>query len=174
MTLDANGACSRTASAVGGAERLVQIEVHDVVSHVTRPGYPHERVQIGAVHIHETPGLMHEFADLGDIGLEHSERIGIGQHHSRNVFVQCRAQGSHVGTSRLVGLERLGLETSQRDRSRIGPMGGVRNQNPGSLRLAVGVVIGPHQQNAGHLSLSPSRRLQGDVVHPGDFTQNLR
>src|SRR5438093_12578576 len=49
-----DGPGTRSASAVWGREGLVEVEVHDVDSHVAGPRDPQDRVQVGPVHVYDT------------------------------------------------------------------------------------------------------------------------
>ena len=71
-----------TAAAVGDAERLVQVEVADVGTELARLGQADERVEVGAVDVHLTAGVVDDVADLADRLLEHAVRRGV-RHHDR-------------------------------------------------------------------------------------------
>ena len=55
-------------------KRFVQVQVHHVDPEITGPRHARERVHIGAIHVKESPARVEQFGDLGDAGLERSER----------------------------------------------------------------------------------------------------
>ena len=66
MRLNSDRAHSRTASAMGDAERLVQVQVADVRAVVAWPREPHLRIEIGAVEINLPAAGVHDIADRAD------------------------------------------------------------------------------------------------------------
>ena len=77
-----DGPHSRPASAVGDAERLVQVDVRNVGPEIGRPHDAEERVQVRSVHVDLPALLVDDVADLADGCLENSVRGGIGHHQS--------------------------------------------------------------------------------------------
>ena len=68
------------AAAVRDAERLVQVQVADVAAELARPGQPDQRVEVGAVDVDLTAGVVHGRADLGDVVLVHAVGRRVGDH----------------------------------------------------------------------------------------------
>ena len=60
------------ATAVGDAERLVQVEVADVGAECSRLGESHHGVEVGTVEVHLAACVMDHFADASDFDLEHA------------------------------------------------------------------------------------------------------
>ena len=73
----------RTTPAMRDAEGLVQIQVRDVGPEPPRLGKPHECVQVRAIDIDLTAGVVHHCADIRDGRLEDAVRRGIGDHECR-------------------------------------------------------------------------------------------
>jgi hypothetical protein len=156
------------------AERLVQVEVDDVVSHVARTSHAHQGVEIGSIHVHQGADLVHQLRDLEDVGLEHSQRVRVGEHQPGHRIVEVLPQGLEVHPTGGIGWDFLGVETGHRRRCRVGSVRRVREQDaPARASLSVRVVVRPHQQYARHLTLRSGCRLQRHLVHPGDFLQHL-
>ena len=125
-----DGARPRSAAAVGGGEGLVQVEVDDVEAHVARADHPQDRVEVGAVVIHEAPDLVHRCRDLDDVLLEQPEGVGVGEHHPGDVGVEHLAQRADVDAAAGVALHRGDLVAPQGHRGRVGAVGGVRDDHP--------------------------------------------
>ena len=71
---------ARAAAAVRDAERLVQVEVGDVATELTRLGVAEQRVEVGAVDVHLTAVAVHDLAQLGDRVLVGAVGRGVGDH----------------------------------------------------------------------------------------------
>ncbi len=85
--LDTNRACTRPAASVRGGESLVQVELNNVESHVTGPGYPHQGVQVGSVAVKQASLIVHYSGYLKYALFEESQGVGIGEHHGGYVFI---------------------------------------------------------------------------------------
>ena len=72
MRRDADRPHARTAPAMRNAERLVKVQVADVGPEIRQRAMPHKRVQVRAVDIDLSAGLMDDVAQLGDGFLEHA------------------------------------------------------------------------------------------------------
>ncbi len=81
-----------TTSAVRSRKRLVQVEVHDVGAEVAGTHLAHQRVHVGAIHVEQRAFFVQHVGDLVDLLLEDAERVGIGKHQRRNIFVHLRDQ----------------------------------------------------------------------------------
>jgi hypothetical protein len=69
IVADADRACSRTAATVGGREGLVDVVVHHVEPHVAGAGPAEQRVQVRAVVVEQSPGVVDEFGGRLDVAL---------------------------------------------------------------------------------------------------------
>ena len=78
---DADRSGAGAAAAVGRAERLVDIEVHDVEAGLAGLEAAQDRVQVRAVHVRERARLVDRVEQLADPRLEEAERRGVGDHH---------------------------------------------------------------------------------------------
>src|SRR5439155_23698060 len=70
---DADRTGPRTAAAVGGAERLVDVEMHDVETGLAGLEPTEDCVEVGAVHVREGPGVVDGVEQLADPPLEEPE-----------------------------------------------------------------------------------------------------
>ena len=71
---------ARPAAAVRDAEGLVQVEVADVGAELSRLGQPQQGVEVGAVDVDLTPGVVDQLAQLGDGVLEDAVGRRVGDH----------------------------------------------------------------------------------------------
>ncbi len=79
------------AAAVWLGERLVQVDVDDVEAHVAGPHDPADRVQVGAVVVHERARAVEDALDLLDPLVEESERRRVREHQRRRLAVHLAA-----------------------------------------------------------------------------------
>jgi hypothetical protein len=157
---------------VGLRERLVQVEVDDVETHVARAADPHDRVEVRAVVIERRPDPVHDPLDLLDPRLEQPERRGIGEHQARDVLVGLRAQIVEVDVAAGVDADLDDLVTGHRHRRRVRAVRGVGGQHLGPVLAAV-LVERSRQQYAGKLALRPCARLERDVWEAGDLAERV-
>ena len=87
-----NRSCTRTATAVRCRECLVEIDVHNVESHIARTACSKHRVEVGSIIVHQSTALMHEFGYLRYLLLKHTESVGVGHHHCSHGVVEDAAK----------------------------------------------------------------------------------
>src|SRR5262245_18097824 len=94
------GNCNRThpwsATPVGNAKRLVQIQMTDIRADVAGPTNPNLRIHIRAIHIDLAAVGMNDLANAPDIGLEYPVRGWVGQHQGRQPLPMLRSLGFKV------------------------------------------------------------------------------
>src|SRR5574344_978712 len=78
---------ARAAASMRSSERLVQIQMHNVKSHITGTHLTHQRIHIGAIIIEQTACLMNHICNLLYISLEQPQSIGIGHHYTCNRII---------------------------------------------------------------------------------------
>jgi hypothetical protein len=135
---------------VRDSEGLVQVHVHDVESHVAGTHDAEDRVEIGAVVIEEPAHLVHGPGDLDDVFFEQAERVGVREHDAGDIGPEPLAQGRHIDAATGVGWDRHRLVAPECHRCRVGPVGGVRDDDlRAPCALAPIGMEGTHQQQAG-------------------------
>ena len=77
---DRDRAGAGAAATVRRGERLVQVEVTDVVSHVGSADDPEKRIHVRAVHVDLPPDVVTHRRDLQNAALELPERVRVRQH----------------------------------------------------------------------------------------------
>ena len=80
-----DGAGSRTATAMGRRECLVQIDMHRIDTEIARARLTYNGVVIRPVAVEIGTGIVHRVGDGDDILLEQPARIGICEHDRRNI-----------------------------------------------------------------------------------------
>ena len=146
--------------------------MYDVEAHVARPAPPHDGVQVGAVVVHEAPGVVDYLAYLGYLVLEDPYRVRVGQHESSRLGSSRGCQGVEVHRPRVVTLYLHRLEARHVCAGWVRAVGAVRDDylRP-LLQLAVVPVVLSNEHYAGPLSVGPRRRLECGVIHPGDLEE---
>ena len=122
---------------------------------------PVERVHVGAVHVEQRAFSVQDFGDFGDALFEYAERRRIGDHQRSDVWSDEVAQFVDVDLAVRFGLDVFDFVAGDHCGGGIGAVRGVRNQNF-FARIAVFLVVGADEQQAGHLALRAGGRLQGD------------
>src|SRR5215472_5148601 len=114
---------------MGGGERLVQVQVHDVDAEVAGPGLPDQGIHVGAVHVEEAAFLMEDLGDLVNLLFEDAESVGIGEHQAGNIFVHLGGQGADVDHAVRVRLQILHGVAADGGRGRVSSVGRIRNED---------------------------------------------
>ena len=94
--LDRHRPRSRTAAAVRRGKSFVQVQVHHVHAEIAGPRLADQRVHVGAVHVKQAAFGVHDVGDLVNVLLEHSQRIGIGEHQRGDVFIHLRFERGDI------------------------------------------------------------------------------
>ncbi len=146
----------------------MQVEVHDVDPHIPRTGDSHQGIEVGTVTVDQAATLVHQLADLFDIGLEQSKRVWVGDHQCSDIVIHVCLnlfQCEHT-----LGSNRHDIITRQSCGCRIGTMGRIRDQHLAAL-AATSLVPGTNYQHAGEFALGAGCRLQGHARKTGDFSE---
>ncbi len=150
----------------------MQVQVDQVKAHVARTDQAHQGVHVGSVVVQQASRLVHQGRDLLDAGHEKPQGAGIGQHQAGHGGIEVGPERFQVHSSLGVGGNRDHLKARQRCTGRVGAMGGVGHQDPGSLLSLVLEIAADHEQRR-DLAVSSRRRLQGDGLHPRDLGQAI-
>ena len=128
---------------MGYSKALVEVEVHDVETHVPWPGHAQDGVQVGAVVVEQAPRLMDHGCQFGDVLFEEAEGVRVGEHDARDVGVQVGAQVGRFHQAPFVRRHAHGAVTSQVHRGGVGAVGGVGDEDL-ARRTPVVRVPGTH------------------------------
>ena len=156
MSTGRDRAYPRAAAAVRYAERLVQVQVRHVGTEGSRPGQPHQGIQVGAVDVDLAARLVHLPADCLDRLFEHAVGGRVGQHDRRylpGVRIQLGRQVSNVYGAVRAALDHHDLQAREHRARRVRAVRRLRDQADSALRLVTGAMIGPDRQQPGEFSL---------------------
>lgn len=144
------------------------VEAHIAGAHLAQNG-----IQIGAVVIEQTPGVVHRRGNLPDLAVEQAQGARIREHDTGGAGPQGDAQGGQVQVAIRPGGNLPDLVTAHDRRGRVGPVGGVRDQYLRAGVVPPGPVIGADHGHPGEFPLGTGGRRQGDRVHPADRLEHL-
>ena len=164
---------ARAATAVGRGEGLVQVHVQHVEAHVARPRPAEDGVQIRAVVVEQSAGVVNDVRDLQYPTLEDAAGRGIGEHDAggarpddllerRNVDIAVCAHGNFAH----------GVAAHGGGRG-IGAVGCGRHDDLGSLPFAVRLVASADHGHAGELALGTGHGRERHACHAGDGAEHL-
>jgi hypothetical protein len=174
MSGDADRPHTRTAAAVRDAEGLVEVQVTDVGTEVTRARESDHRVHVRAVEIDLAAVLVDDATALDDPLLEDAVRRRIG-HHQRGqlprVLLRLRAKVADVDVAMLVGLHDDDLHPRHDGARRIRSVRGLRNQADVAVAITARLMVFANDEQTRILALRPGVRLKRDGREPGDLGQ---
>ena len=147
--------------------------MHHVDAHVSRAGDTEQRVQVRAIAVDEAAAGVHDLADLGDLLLEEPERVRVGDHQARDLFVHQLGDRVRVQDAVTAGRNGDDVVSVERGTGGVGAVGRVGDEDLLARRIAALLVIGADHHDAGQFSLGARRRLQRHAVHAADFGQPL-
>mmetsp|Transcript_2617 Transcript_2617/g.7893 ORF Transcript_2617/g.7893 Transcript_2617/m.7893 type:complete len:987 (-) Transcript_2617:315-3275(-) len=169
--LDADGSHSWTASSVGDAERLVQVQVAHVSSDDARRREADLGVHIGAIHVHLTAVLVDDPADLVGAILVDTMGGRVRDHEGCQVVLMLYGLGANlldVDVALGVDADRDNLHACHDGGGRVGSVG--RNGDDADVPVSViaGPMVLPDGHETGVLTGGPAIGLQGDGIKAGD------
>ena len=165
---------TRPSPTVGDAERLVEVEVRHVGAELARLGQAHERVQVRTVEVHLTSTLVHDRAHVADVALVHTVGRGIRDHQHREVggvLVRLRLEVVEVDVAVVVALHHDDVHARHHRAGGVGAVGRLGDEADGPSALTPALVVRPHREEAGELTLRTRVGLQRHRVVPGDLAQ---
>ncbi|CEI74776.1 Uncharacterized protein PAE221_00336 [Pseudomonas aeruginosa] len=171
----ADRADARAAAAVGDAEGLVQVQVGNVATELARGAQADHGVHVGAVDVHLATAVVDDGADLADRFLEHAVGGRIGDHQRGQAFLVLAglvAQVLDVDVAARVAGHHHHAHADHAGGSRVGTVGGGRDQTDVALAVAAALVVGTDRQQAGVLALGAGVGLQRHGVVAGGGTEH--
>ena len=160
-----------TPSPVRNRKSLVQIQVRNIRTEHARLGQAHECIQIRAIDVNLSPGLVDERTDLLDRFLKHAMRGWIGDHQRSEVVLvlgDLRFEVCDIDIADLVRRDNNNVHARHNRTGGVGAMRTARDQTHGSLFIAVGAVVSADGHQAGKFTLRTGIRLHGYGVIAGD------
>ncbi len=154
-------------------ERLVQVQVQDVESHITRTGDTDERVHIRSVVVEKASASVDEGCDLLDVLLEKAEGVRVRHHNAGDVVAEQRFEVVHIHKAVSLGLHDNHLQTADGGAGRVRSVGTVRHDHLGPLEVTVQDVVLTHYHQTGQLAVRSGARIEREVCHSSDRSQSL-
>src|SRR5699024_5973645 len=137
---DTDGAGTRAATAVRRGERLVQVHVDDIETHVAGPYLAENSIQIGAVVVQQTAGSVHDLRDFLDVLLEHPQRRRVGEHDAGSLRADGGSQRPNVDIAIRIRGNFPYRAAAHHGSGRVRAVGGVRHQNFGTCAVTALIV----------------------------------
>jgi len=131
-----------------------------------------QRVEVRAVVVEESTGIVDDVGDLGDVALEEADRVRIGEHECGGVLADGRPERVEVDATVVAGGEFDHVVAGGRGGGEVRP---VCRRGDHHLR-AVGTVvfvIRLRHEDPGELTCRARRRLEGDGVHATDLGEDV-
>ena len=129
MLLHRHRTAAGTAPAVRRRKGFVQVDMHHVHAEIARTGNAHQRIHVGAIHIKEGALAVQEFGRLDDARFEHTQRIGIGNHQSGDVFVHGLFERAQIEQTVFVGADVFDHVAGNGSGGGVGAVRRIRYQN---------------------------------------------
>mmetsp|Transcript_28930 Transcript_28930/g.50887 ORF Transcript_28930/g.50887 Transcript_28930/m.50887 type:complete len:344 (-) Transcript_28930:1552-2583(-) len=171
---DSNWTHSRTATSVRDSESFVEVKVADVGADAAGRAEADLGVHVGAVHVHLSSVLVDELADFLDVAFEDSVGGRVSDHECAEVFavrLDLIDKVIVVDVALLVALDSDDLEPGHDSGSRVGAVGGDRDNADVAVRVSVVLVVGSDTLEAEVFTLGAGVGLEGDGVEAGDVSQ---
>ena len=152
----------------------MQVQVAHIAAELARRRDAHQRVHVGAVHVHPPAVLVHERAQLLDLRLEHAVRARVGDHHAGEVGAVLLALGLQVGqvdVAVLVAARHDHLHAGHLRARGVGAVGGGGDQADVAVALALAFVEGLDREQARVFALRAGVGLQADARVAGGLAQ---
>ena len=154
-----------------GGECLVEIQVHDVESHITRTYNPQERIHIGSVVVQKASASVNKFRNLSDFLFEKTERIRIGHHDAGDIVTEKRSQVSHVHEAVFLGLHDYHFQAADCRTGRIGSVCTVRNDDLGPAQISPADMVLTHDHQTCKFTVCACARIERERRHSGNRRQ---
>ena len=164
---------TRSATAMGRGESLVEVDVHHVEAHVTRAADAEHRVEVGPVVVHESATAVHEACDLRDLTFEETERVGVGHHHCRHVRSEERLEVIDIDAALRRAFHLDHLEAANGGRGGVGAVGRVGHDDLTAGRVTTFLMIGADDHQSCQLTMRTGAWVESEVGHARDGSQSL-
>ncbi len=148
----------------------MQVQVHHVHAEVAGAGLADQRVHVGAVHVEQGALGVEDVGDFVDLAFEDADRGWVGEHQRGGLFVDLAREGFKIDAAFGVGLEVLNLVAADGGGGGVGAVGGVGDEDF-FARVALRLVPGADEEDAGEFAVGAGGGLEGDRVHAGDFDE---
>ncbi len=163
VRLRCDRADARATAAVRDAERLVQVQVADVAAEVAEPRETEKGVQVRAVDVDLSAGVMHRLGDGGDLVLVHAVGRRVGHHECGErirIRVDLHSEVVEVDVAEIVARYDDDGHPREHRRCSVRAVCALRDQADRSLEVATRTVVAADRQQPRELALAARVRLQ--------------
>ena len=154
---------------------FVQVVVHHIEAELARLDRAHQRVHVGAVHVHQAAGIVHRLDHVEDCRFKETERARHGDHHAGNAVAQlARAnlpQRRQIDIALLIGRQLAHAHAGHGHRGRVCSVSAVGHQDDIALAFAAVDVIPADHEDAGELALRAGGGRKADSLETADLAQ---
>ena len=138
----------------------MQVHVDDIETHVARPYFAQNRVQVRAVVVQQAAGIVDDFRHLHYAPFKHAHGRWVGQHDARGFRANGCLQRGEINITVCIRWQFAHRATAHRRCRRIGAVCGVRHDNFGTLGIAASHVIGTNHGDSRQFALRPGHGCQ--------------
>ena len=154
-------------------EGLVEIQVDNIESDISRTNDTDNRIQVGTVVVAETAGFVNETGDLQDVFVEKTYCIRVCQHQTCCLRSQVSLQVIQVNHSLFVGFDYYYIVACHCSTGWVCAVGGVRDDNLLSALVSSAFVISLDEKESCELTLCTGCRLECHVVHSCNLAEGF-
>mmetsp|Transcript_28308 Transcript_28308/g.91616 ORF Transcript_28308/g.91616 Transcript_28308/m.91616 type:complete len:458 (+) Transcript_28308:216-1589(+) len=176
LLVHSDGAHAWSSTPVRNAEGLVQVQVADVSSDVTRRAEANLRIHVGAVHVDQAAGVVDHLADLYNGVLKHSVGGGVGDHEGSEVgLVQLNLllEVVHVRVAHVVALDGNDVHAAHGSGGGVGSVSSTGDEADVAVGVAMVLVVLTDRHQPCVLASSSSVGLLGDGIEAGNVHEPL-
>jgi hypothetical protein len=173
---DADRTHARSAAAMRNRKSLVQVQMADIRTDVSRAGQADLRVHVGTIHVNLAAIGVDDAGDFVDAFFIDTVGARVGDHQTGKVVLVLLgflAQVGHVDIAVLVAFHQHDLQAAHRGAGRIGAMRRGRDQRDVAAGIAARLMVGLYHQQAGIFTLRAAVRLEAHLRETCDFAERL-
>ena len=152
----------------------MQVDVHDVETHIARPANAKHRVEVCTIVVHQATTVVDELGNLWNTSFKESQGIRIGHHHSGNLsafLCNNTLQVFDIDLTISLRFHLNNLQATDSGRGGVGAMGTIGHDDFFALPVATltMIIIDGHQ--SGQLAMGTSIRFKSEMSQTGNGTE---
>jgi len=142
--------------------------MHQVRTKISWASNPKDRIHVGSIQIHQSPGAMHRGCDLFDLGIKEPQCIGIGEHKDGRLLIELASQILKINQPPRIAFHGLRFQSRHRRAGRIRSVGRVGREHHRTIFPATAEIRRRNHQ-CRELAMGTRRRLQRDTRQSADL-----
>ena len=146
----------------------MQVDVHNVESHVARTACTEHRVKVSSVVVHQSSTLVYEFCDFRNVLLKHAERVRVCHHHGSHGVVEQSLEVINVNISLRRALHLHHFESANGSRCRVSAVSRVRNDNLHTFLVAAALMVCPDDHESCEFSVCSREGVESEFAETSD------